>query len=112
MWVFTKIGFFSAVENTQDRATLLVRARVRADIARLADWLAGHGYPCQVHETPERDYRWRVVMPKAVFGSLMGELAAGIDYPNSKDAVHDGTTRGRAYIRIWTAMHELQERSG
>jgi hypothetical protein len=109
MWIFTRIGFFSAVENTQDPATLLVRARVRADIEHLADRLREQGCPCEVRETPDRDYRWRLIVPKAVFAEVVGALAAGIDYPNFKDAVHEGTSRDRAYMRVWSAMRDIQD---
>ena len=37
MWIFTKEGFFSAVEKRDAAAKLVVRARSRADIDALAD---------------------------------------------------------------------------
>lgn len=108
MWVYTAIGFFSAVENREDRTrkTLLVRARFREDIDRLAGRL--HPAPAVV-ETPERDYMFRVVIPKTVWAKVMAELAEAIDYGNFKSAVHGDPVRDRAYMRSWSAMADAQE---
>lgn len=39
MWIFTKDGFFSAVEHRDNSDLLMIRARCREDIERLAECL-------------------------------------------------------------------------
>ena len=44
MWVFTKTGFFSAVQNNQDSSLIHVRARFKGDLEKLCKFeVRAHG---------------------------------------------------------------------
>ena len=102
MWLFHPLGFASIVEDLEAPGNLLVRGRVAGDLERL---FPGHGRP-QV--TPDRDYRYRMSLPRELVAERLAELALDeIDYPNFKDACPDD--RHLPYLRVWTAMHELQQ---
>ncbi len=60
MWTFNKDGFFSAVEHRDNPDQLMVRARCREDIQRLAGKLAA-----EVVHTPEADYAYRIIVSKS-----------------------------------------------
>ena len=108
MWLYCKSGFFSAVEHFDRADTVHVRARFRGDLERLC---RAHGLKAAVTETPDGDYRYRMDFPKGDWARIASEEAAGIDYCNFKDAVHDGTERDAAYLGAWSAMRRGQERS-
>ena len=55
MWLVTTRGFYSAVEDHCKAGNVLVRSRVREDLEALTDLIPG----LDVHETPDRDYRFR-----------------------------------------------------
>lgn len=108
MWIFTTLGFFSVVAHRDDEAALLVRARVRGDLEALRDrHLAGH----DILEWEGSDYRFRLVASRDDWARVAGELGAGIDYANFKDAVAEGQgeSRARLYSRVWQAMFALQD---
>jgi hypothetical protein len=65
MWLYTKLGFFSVTDEPGDPETLRVRARSRTDLTILL----AHAYSSiedwpEVITTPERDYPFRVLVPK------------------------------------------------
>ena len=104
MWIFNKDGFFSAVEHRDNPDQLMVRARCREDIERLADKLAA-----EVVHTPDADYAYRVTVSKAAFANYIQAAVMDLDYPNFKDACAGHGTRARAYMDVWSAMRRLQE---
>ncbi len=106
--MFTSLGFFSVVAHRDGEAALLVRARARGDLEALRDrHLAGH----DILEGEGSDYRFRLVASRDEWARVAGELAAGIDYANFKDAVAErqGKSRARLYSRVWQAMFALQD---
>lgn len=110
MWIFTTLGFFSVVAHRDDDAMVLVRARAREDLEALRDrHLAGH----DILEWEGSDYRFRLLASRDDWARVAGELAAGIDYANFKDAVGErqGASRARLYSRVWQTMFALQETS-
>ena len=109
MWLFSEIGFFSAVENIHDPKTVLVRARFKADIVALSKYGRSLGLKIPpATETPENDYRFRIIIRKTTWADLVGRLAERIDYSNFKNHVHGDPARDRAYMRCWSAMREAQ----
>lgn len=131
MWVFTTMGFFSAVrieENVADKLELssgttwmMVRGRVREDIKNLLSlWYELHAaeveqgmtllVPGEEHEVIEwsgRDYPYRLIMPREHWATCMERLSSNIDYPNFKNevkAVQD-KNRARLYGRVWGVMY-------
>lgn len=108
MWLFTTDGFFSAVVHRDDPDTILVRSRVREDALRLQA-AVGQG---EVTETPDGDYRYRVLLPRETWSDYLAAAGDAIDYPNFKNAVAacQGPDRARVYEDIWWVMAELQQR--
>ena len=113
MWIFCKLGFFSAVQHRNKPDVLLVRARIKGDLERLIGAMTKEerellcGNP-KVEITPNADYRYRTEIPKVVFAELVRETAEEIDYDNFKNAAHDGTVRDEAYMDVWRAMWSAQ----
>ncbi len=104
MWTFNKDGFFSAVEHRDNPDQLMVRARCREDIERLADKL-----DAEVVHTPNADYAYRITVLKSAFAEYMRDAVMDLDYLNFKDACAGYGARSRAYMDVWSAMHRLQE---
>lgn len=111
MWIFTKQGFFSVVQDFRDPSVLLVRARDRADLERLAEGLRA---PPEILVTAQGDYPFRVFLSRRDFASLLASLAADIDYTNFKAAVGEsaGLARSGLYAKVWTLMRELGRPEG
>ena len=106
MWLFCRSGVFSAVRNTAKEGTVLVRSRFRGDLERLC---RTHGVKARIKETPAHDYLFRMVVPREEWTRIAAAEAEGVDYPNFKDAVHDGTARDKAYMQTWWAMALAQD---
>lgn len=113
MWIFCKLGFFSAVQHRDKPDTLLVRGRFSGDLDRLHRSLSSEDRElCSpVTETPNADYLYRMEMPKRVFAKAVGEIAGEIDYGNFKDSVHEGysSPRDAAYMGCWAELRHGQE---
>lgn len=121
MWLFTKYGFYSVTRSKTEPQKIQVRARVRADLealiaaataAGLAWAIPKFGKPVEivlpeVLETPEADYRYRIILPFDRWQALAGLLAAEVDYFNFKDQITD-PARHRLYTRIWAMLADLQ----
>lgn len=107
MWLITTRGFYSIVADHYEDGNVLVRARVREDLEALGDLIRG----LEVVETPERDYRFRVSVPREVWEGVAAVLAEEIDYPNFKSAVAErqGSARAHVYSDVWVTLLALQE---
>lgn len=106
MWVFTAEGFFSAVLSGKEPGSVTVRGRSREDIVHLARRLGA-----EVHETPERDYPFRIYVAREVWADHLKEAARAIDYHNFKNAVakRQGWDRGDIYAEVWQVMRDRSE---
>lgn len=111
MWLFTSLGFFSVVAHRDDPDTMLVRARVRADLEALRE---AHLPDVDIVETRDRDYRFRALVARDAWAHAAGALARDIDYPNFKNAVAErqGHSRASRYSHVWSVMYELQRAEG
>ena len=113
MWIFCKLGFFSAVQHRDKPDTLLVRGRFGGDLDRLLGTLSPEDRElCSpVTETPNADYLYRVEIPKRIFAKAVEEFAEEIDYGNFKDSVHEGysSPRDAAYMGCWAELRHGQE---
>lgn len=107
MWLFSGKGFISVVENRQDRSrkTLLVRSRFREDLEQFVEMLDSSPV---IQETPERDYLYRIVVPREDLAAVVQRIVTSIDYGNFKASVHGDPVRDRAYGRCWSAMYDAQ----
>jgi hypothetical protein len=109
MWMFTTIGFFSAVQKKDDPTVIQVRARVREDLVRLKEAVPGAD---EILELPNRDYPYRVYMCHLDWAGFCAGMAEAIDYPNFKDEVKKvcGYERGSLYMGVWTVMHRAEDK--
>ena len=115
MWVFTEIGFFSAVATPDDTNTIMVRGRVRNDLERLKEALGNLGQEVpEILQWENRDYPYRVLLPRQSWSKLMEQLADGICYSNFKSqvAATDGSKRASLYGRIWDIMLGAERKLG
>jgi len=111
MWIFTPIGFFSAVRKPGD-TDLTIRARVRTDLDALrGEYLPELG-PTIDHAGSDYPYRARVA-PEA-WGRALATMGERIAYSNFKDQVAhaQGHARAKAYGRVWSVLYELEAREG
>ena len=115
MWVFSKTGFVSIVAHRDDPDALMVRGRTREDVENYVDATGpprfhGPASVGEVYETPDGDYRWRVVMSRGAATAGVAGLCMAIDYDNFKDACHElnEPDRDMALMRVWSAMNNLQ----
>ena len=108
MWLFTTDGFYSAVTHREAPDTVVVRARARDDVLRLIE-AVGQG---TLAETPHRDYRFRVCLPRDTWAAYVAAAAQAIDYPNFKAAIAErqGADRAHIYGAVWAAMFAFQRR--
>jgi hypothetical protein len=89
-----------------------VRSRAKADLERLIEHIvdSGRGLPAtadDIIETPEADYRWRILMSKGQWIDVAEMLADAIDYENFKNAAHS-TQSDKPLMAIWNAMADYQ----
>ncbi len=120
MWVFLREGFVSVVcarkgdgapDRPIDKKRLMVRARARDHLDTLQ-----RRYPrlrrYEIIETPRRDYRFRIIVPKQVWRDVMTALVEATDYDNHKNAVEERGETGEEYRRclhaVWAETLRLQ----
>jgi hypothetical protein len=109
MWLITKLGFYSIVQDFDSADILHVRARVAGDLERV---LAATGIDKPVTTTPDADYRYRVAVSRDELLRLLAVLGNAIDYPNFKNEVaRHAEQRGRlpAYHEVWHTLQTLQK---
>ena len=109
MWLFCKSGFFSAVLDFDNPDRVLVRARFNGDLERLLKNMPSHA-KVEILHTPDADYPYRMFVKKSDWEMAVLTEAEDMDYTNFKNAVHDGTARDAAYMRVWTEMRLAQPR--
>ncbi len=95
MWIFHPLGFASVVADFDNISNLLVRGRFKGDLEKLFP-----GY--KVETTPQRDYRFRISIPREAVALRYTELMAGITYDNFKDACPKD--RQETYMTVWHTM--------
>lgn len=118
MWVFTRYGFYSIAcasksDGSLDNQSVMVRARCIAHLRSLQERFPALAIG-NILELPNRDYRYRLIIPKASWTAIVGELAQEQEWSNFKDEVakYQGAS-GRGYVGalhdVWGVMHRLQE---
>jgi hypothetical protein len=118
MWIFTRYGFYSIAcaskpDGSLDSQSVMVRARcidhLRSLQKRFPALAVGN-----ILELPNRDYRYRLIIPKASWTAIVGELAQEQVWSNFKNegAKYQGTS-GRGYVdalhEVWGVMNRLQQ---
>lgn len=120
MWLFLNNGFFSIVAPTQaDPALkaetpsrlpslmkdyLLVRSRRKGDIERV------FGSAIRIVTSPDRDYRFRALVPRSAVATIISAQVAGISYNNFKSSIKDNAYHD-ACSRVWGVMDDYQRRN-
>lgn len=114
MWVMSQHGFVSAVEDREDPSLFRVRARDRRSLESMLHLLKENGENIdglEIVTGAGTDYRWRVILPRDMFGTYLVAEANGIDYGNFKSQVTK--TRGRVFhdalMDVWTAMLRVDD---
>jgi hypothetical protein len=121
MWIFSRYGFFSIAcarkaDGSVDPETVMVRARRKAHLAalqkRFAE-LAG----AEVVTLEQRDYRYRIIVPKEFWARVMAALAEEQEWSNFKsEAARFQGAAGAEYVealhQVWEVMYRLQESEG
>ena len=117
MWIFTRYGFYSLAsankpDGSLDKETVMVRGRSKAHLQNLRD-----RFPviaeAEIVTMAERDYRYRLVIPKREWVPILAEMAEEQEWSNFKDeaAAHlgkEGNSYTRALHDIWKIMYRLQ----
>ena len=108
MWIFSEVGFFSVVEDWEDKKFVWVRARWKKDLVQLRNFLKSEKASFRIGktvETPERDYPYRVHLQKRDWAMVLFYLGDSINYGNFKGAVMDTDPgRERVYMQVWSVM--------
>ena len=113
MWLMTRYGFYSVVENRDDKNAVLIRARARADLERLCDRYGKQieGFAPDAIDGPDRyaDYRWRLWVKRDEWKAVVADLTDDIDYENFKNAVKKvDKDRAERYMSVWSTMYRVQ----
>lgn len=101
MWIFTTRGFVSIVAYPPAMLDFMVRARFKRDIEALFPGISAV-------ETPDRDYRYRALVPKHLVTEVIADAVADINYENFKDACPED--RHDVYLDVWCDMYREQLR--
>jgi hypothetical protein len=91
----------------------MVRARVRNHLERLQGRFTAQA-GCSIRETPDTDYRYRIVVSKAYWREVVAQMVEELSYANFKDeAARSLGFGGRDYIHalhdVWSRLYDLQE---
>lgn len=99
MWLFTDLGFYSAVAVDEGRdgspwlddsyeqgSRVMIRARDSEHLLLLIHYTE-LPRDTKVYETPQFDYRYRIVIEKEIFAAVMDRLTERVTYSNFKDHV-------------------------
>jgi hypothetical protein len=107
MWLFTPIGFFSAVQKSNTNF-LTIRARVESDLDALRITYLPSLSP--TIRTKSADYPYRATVGHAEFSIALSNIAKDIKYSNFKDEVarRQGYARANIYNNVWLGLLDLE----
>lgn len=108
MWIFTSIGFFSAVQKPGTNF-LTIRARVKADLDQLREKYLPELSPSVGHVGS--DYPWRATATHPQFAAALVKIACDVQYANFKDEVskQQGKARALRYHKVWSALYDMED---
>lgn len=115
MWLFTRYGFYSVVSALQpnlddiDLDRVCIRARTRDHLENLFARFPSLG-DRPIEETPKRDYRFRILLPKPLWVEIARSLAEEIQYDNFKDEASrlGDEVYDEALHEVWDIMYGIQ----
>jgi hypothetical protein len=120
MWIFTRYGFVSIAcakkpDGSIDEDTLMVRARARKHLENLQERFRDTAFgKAEILTGAGTDYKFRVIIPKAEWASVVSQLAMEQTWSNFKsEAARFGhmKTSGlyiHALHEIWAIMLDFQ----
>lgn len=106
MWLATQHGFYSIVQKAPQEYH--IRSRFRNDLQNL---LRLSGLAVEILEWEHADYRYRIIVNRKEFLSVMASLAIFLDYPNFKARIAelpDQREKLTAFHTIWAILARLQ----
>ena len=86
MWILTPEGFFSTTQSSLDADKIQVRARKKKHLTLLMERVSST-HPIMV--TPDRDYKYRTILPRHVFDQWMSKIVDTLDYSNFKSKAQE-----------------------
>lgn len=110
MWLFTKYGFYSIVQDENDKSIYKVRARKKTDLQELqrnVTEISGGS----IQQDNQADYRFRIFINQQQFKAVMNHLSNTLDYSNFKDSIYSNKSQKdklESYHQIWDVMYEYQ----
>jgi hypothetical protein len=118
MWIFTRYGFYSIAcaskpDDSLDSQSAMVRSRCISHLESLQTRFPKLAVG-KILELPNRDYRYRLIVPKASWTAIVGELAQEQEWSNFKnEATKYQGTPGKGYVdalhEVWGVMNRLQQ---
>ncbi len=88
MWLVNDEGFCSTVADWDDSDWLYVRGRSETDIEAFINGVSlmavEHSWEPALEHTPDRDYAWRVHVPRVIWGGYLLKKSEELDYGNFK----------------------------
>ena len=103
MWICFNDGFVSMVDDKDNPASLLVRARRKQDLLNVC------GNDVEVLKDAGTDYRWRAFVDRKAFSALVAARIDKIGYTNFKNSVKDHDLHDM-YMDFWSRHHRYQEK--
>lgn len=117
MWIFTQLGFASAVQDRRDDTQLMVRFRDQEDAAKYAKAIVAAN-PRRVRlpkvwRDDRADYLWRLVCPKHQWAAMLAAQTEDVDYDNFKSMMHARAENwsGSELMGIWSITNEHQRKN-
>lgn len=109
MWIFTKEGFFSVVQDDYCKEDeLMVRARVKGDLERLKEKITTEP---GIITLGHADYLYRMPVLREDWASYLHGAAMELDYSNVKGTICEkNKNRQIAYFGVWSSMTDLQRK--
>jgi hypothetical protein len=101
MWFCLNNGFFSAVENRNNKNEMMVRARRR-------EHLEDNFPDYEIIVGGFTDYNYRILIDKLKFADIMKNKILDIDYSNFKDSVEDYDLH-KLYAKFWSLHYKFQK---
>jgi hypothetical protein len=111
MWLFTTAGFFSIVQDAQDKSLHHIRTRTLDDLNTLRALIPALPRPVLSH--PGSDYPHRILCPSGLLPEVLTTLGRTIEYPNFKSEIARlPAQRDKlpAYHQIWSLMAASADR--
>lgn len=113
MWLYTVDGFYSVVENWHDTGQVMIRARVRDDLSRLANRIQRPELGDQIRDDIGTDYAYRVFVDKQVWLDYLLAAGRALNYSNFKATALAGQHNSpcsSAYHDVLSVMKRWQDK--